>query len=277
MPNGKAESKSAANVTPAHANMDHDYTPMDATTSSRTKRKVSPGTPTESTAPPSKVKSSQDSFDVPNASLVEAIEKLTFKIDSFGDQLRENSVMVASITKLVELNAIEIKECKDKIQAVEKEVPRIVKENKELKERVNELERYRRRWNLKIHGLKEKDDENIRVVVMRILSKLAPQWETSMESIVDSVHRIGRKEEGRDRQTIIQFTMRFHRDSFWKLSKNSRICKDLGIHFKQDFSKADREARAAAWPKMEQARAAGQNVFYKGHVGYINGLDPQNR
>jgi len=45
----------------------------------------------------------------------------------------------------------------------------------------------------------------------------------------------------------------------------------MGIHFKQDFCKADREARAAAWPKMEQARAAGQNVYYRGHAGYING------
>lgn len=106
---------------------------------------------------------------------------------------------------------------------------------------------------------------------MSMLSKLAPQWNTSMESVVDTVHRIGRKEEGRDRQIIIQFTMRFHRDSIWKLSKNSKICKDLGIHFKQDFCKTDREARAAAWPKMEQARAAGQNVYYRGHVGYING------
>lgn len=104
---------------------------------------------------------------------------------------------------------------------------------------------------------------------MSILSKLVPQWETLMELIVDTVHRIGRK-QGRDRQTIIQFTMRFHRDSFWKLSKNSRLCKGLWIHFKQDFCKADKEARAAAWPKMEQARAAGQNVYYRGHVGYIN-------
>ena len=171
----------------------------------------------------------------------------------------------------MELNATEIKECKVKIQAIEKEMPHLVKDNEELKDKVTEAERYKRRWNLKIHGLKEKVDENTRDVVKSILSKLAPQWDTSMDSVVDTVHRIGRKEEGRDRQVIIQFTMRFHRDTIWKLSKNSKVCKDLGIHFKQDFCKADREARAAAWPKMEQARAAGHNVYYRGHVGYING------
>lgn len=48
--------------------------------------------------------------------------------------------MVASIAKLVERNAADIKDCKSKIQTLEKEVPRFIKENDELKERVIELE-----------------------------------------------------------------------------------------------------------------------------------------
>ncbi|KAL1255522.1 hypothetical protein QQF64_013583 [Cirrhinus molitorella] len=82
-------------------------------------------------------------------------------------------------------------------------MPRLVKENNELKQKVMELEHYKRRWNFKIHGLKEKVEENTRDVVVSILSKLAPQWNTLMGSVVDTVHRIGRKEEGRDRQIII--------------------------------------------------------------------------
>ncbi|XP_055083349.1 uncharacterized protein si:ch211-196c10.15 [Periophthalmus magnuspinnatus] len=66
--------------------------------------------------------------------------------------------------------------------------------------------------------------------------------------------------------------MRHYRDIFWKLTKDSKACKELGIFFKQDFCKFDREARAAVWPKMEQARAAGQNVYYRGHIGYVNGV-----
>jgi len=136
---------------------------------------------------------------------------------------------------------------------------------------VTELERYKRRWNLKIHGLKEKDDEHTRDVVISILSEIVPQWASSMEIVVDTVHRLGRREEGRPRQIIIQCVMRHHRDAIWKLSKNSKVCKNFRIHFKQDFCKADREARVAAWLKMEQARPSGKNVYYRGHVGYING------
>ncbi len=84
MPSGKTEPRAAAS---GKAIADHDYSQMD-TTSGGTKRKSSPVTPTKSTAPPSKVKTTQDSSEVLNASLVEAIEKLTSKIDSFGDQLR---------------------------------------------------------------------------------------------------------------------------------------------------------------------------------------------
>lgn len=107
------------------------------------------------------------------------------------------------------------------MQAVETEMPCLIKENAALKEKVKELERYKRRWNLKIHGLKEKDDERIRDVVADILSKIAQQWAMSMETMVDTVHRLGRREEGKSRQVIIQFTMRHQRDAFWKLSKNS--------------------------------------------------------
>lgn len=268
MPNGKAESKLAAAS-------DHDYSQMDVTTTGGTKRKPPPVTPTKNNTPPSKVKSPpQESTTglIPHEALVQAIEKLTAKMENFGEQLRENSVMVASISRLVEMNAAEIKECKVSIKEMEKEMPRLIQENEELKEKVTEIERYKRRWNLKIHGLKEKDDERIRDVIMDILSKIAPHWATSMGTLVDTVHRLGRREEGRSRQVIIQFTMRHHRDAFWKMSKNSKTCKDLGIHFKQDFCKADRDARAAAWPKMEQARAAGKNVYYRGHVGYISGV-----
>ncbi|XP_034145902.1 uncharacterized protein si:ch211-196c10.15 [Esox lucius] len=59
--------------------------------------------------------------------------------------------MVANVTRLVELNATEIKEYKVKIQVIEKEMPHLVKDE-ELKDKVTEMERYKRRWNLKIHA-----------------------------------------------------------------------------------------------------------------------------
>lgn len=139
--------------------------------------------------------------------------------------------MVANISKIVEINAAEIKECKENIHGIIKEMLRLIRENEELKEKILESENYKRRRNLKIHGLRGKDDEHIQDE-KEILSRVAPQWPSLMESVVDTVHRLGRREEGKHSQAIIKFSMRHHWDAFWKLSKSCTICKDLGIHFK---------------------------------------------
>lgn len=109
-----------------------------------------------------------------------------------------------------------------------------VKENEEL--RVAELEQYKRS---RIQGLKEKDDKNIRNIVIAILSIIALQWAASLEMVVDIVHWLGGREEEKHHQAIMQFVMRYHRDATYKMSKNCKTCKDLGIHFKQDFCKAE--------------------------------------
>lgn len=155
------KSKAKLTATSAQANVsEHDYIPMETSGSSYGKRKGQPPTPTKSSIPPNKIKASQEPKEHPSV-LVEAIEKLTMKMDTFGEQLRETTVMVASVAKLAEINAAEIKECKVLLKAVEKEMPQLIRENKELTERVTEMERYKRRWNLKIQGLKEKEKKKL--------------------------------------------------------------------------------------------------------------------
>lgn len=238
------------------------------------KRKT-PTTPTKPSNPPSKVIVSEKS-ESDLSTLMEAINKLTVRFDEFGVQLRQNSVMMASLAKVVEVNSADIKDCNAKLCELQKIVPTLEKENAELKERVVEQERYKRRWNLKIQGLKEKSDENTRNEVLAILGKIAPHCASSLNLVVDTVHRLGIKQIGRHQPIIIQFTMRHYADLFWGLTKasnpNSQICKELGIFFKKDLCKADREARAAVWPKMAKAKEDGATINFRGHVGYINGV-----
>ena len=82
---------------------------------------------------------------------MEAINKLTHKIDNLGVQPCF-MIMVANIFKLAEINAADIKDCKTKLSSLEKEVPALIQENAEMKERLLELERYKRRKNLKLQG-----------------------------------------------------------------------------------------------------------------------------
>lgn len=64
-------------------------------------------------------------------------------MESFGTQLRQNTVMIAELSKGVEFNAKEIKACKSASSNLGKEVAKMAKENVELNKRVQELERYK--------------------------------------------------------------------------------------------------------------------------------------
>lgn len=196
--------------------------------------------------------------------VLEAIKKLTDKVDTLGTQIQQNSTMLASIAKAVEFNTAEIKDCKVQLQTTVGEVAALRKDSAELMEWVLDLERYKRRWNLRIRGIKEVEKEDTSKVVANLLVKIS-------NHIVASVHRRGRREENKTRHVIIQFTQRTHRDALWKMTKDSRVCKELGISFIEDLCKADRETWAALWPKIQQARAAGRRAYYRGGAGYIDG------
>ncbi|CAI5692233.1 unnamed protein product [Oreochromis niloticus] len=198
-------------------------------------------------------------------------DKQDDKMADINNKLSENASLIANLVESIEFNAAEVRDCKDKIAGLEKEASTLRREVDELKEKARERDRYSRRWNLRIKGMKEGMGEDIRKEVIKILAKIAPEWSDNMEYIVDTVHRIGRKEEGRNRQVMIQFTKRIHRDGIWKKSKNAQICETEKIRFAEDLTKEDRLEREKVWPKILQARNAGEKSYYRGAVGYING------
>lgn len=251
--------------------MDHNYRREN---SKDRRRDSSYITPTKN--PSKKVKS--DDGDISNAALLQAINTLTTRFDSqdrkledIADQIRQNSTMIVSISKSVEFNAAEIKDLKQKCVVLEKQTTHLIKSNEELKLKTSEMERYKRRWNLRIKGMKEHDNEDIRKEVNLLLAEITPHLVQKLEDVVDSVHRVGRRESGRHRQIIVQFTMRRYRDVIWKTTKNSQVCIERGIRFAEDLTAEDREARAALWPLIQEARSAGKKAFYRGPFGYIEG------
>lgn len=141
----------------------HDYT-MEVSTISKRKDNV-PTTPSKIPAG-KKSKTSLKEAEVSNLTILEAIQSLEKNFNEQLSQLREQakqtSTMVASLAKAVQFNAEEVKECKGKINELERCNDRLSKENVELKERIREQERYKMRWCLKLRGLSERKDENVR-------------------------------------------------------------------------------------------------------------------
>lgn len=92
----------------------------------------------------------------------------------------------------------------------------LTKENKKLKERCRKSKRYWRRWYLTLIGLPEKENEDTRETVIGILTRVIPMSMEKLRNKVDTVHRLGKKDDPafnkRPRAIIIQFGMRTMKD-----------------------------------------------------------------
>lgn len=205
------------------------------------------------------------------AAILTAIGTLQNMMEDFQKELKQNTLTMANIAKAVEFNSAEIKDCKGKNKELEMEIKQLREKNTELESRTAEMERYKRRWNLRLNGLKEEKEENTRQIIKDIVGNIAPHWKENMDFILDSVHRLGPNVANHPRQIILQFTGRHFRDELWRITKQHPVCRELNIRFAEDLTKADREARRAVWPKIEQARKAGLKTMFRGPHGFING------
>ncbi|CAM4618776.1 unnamed protein product [Leuciscus chuanchicus] len=192
------------------------------------------------------VNADREKADVSNETILEAILKLESRVDEkladLSEQSKQSSAMIASLTKAIQFNTEEEKDCKKRVKDLEIQNEHLRKDNCELKERVREQERYRMRWCLRIKGIEEKKYEDIRSHVIQILSKFAPE----MEEAVDIVHRLGRRMDNKNRNVIVLFTQRRVKDEIWRRSKNSPICKAEGVRLAEMLPREDLEGRDAS-------------------------------
>jgi len=194
---------------------------------------------------PKKLKRRDESKEVSMESIYDAIHNLSQR---FEERLDAFERKFESFDQRIQNNEKEVTENKKEIIQLKVQADRLTKENKELKERCREIERYGRRWNLKLIGLPEKDNEDTRERVVGILTRVIPMSVEKIRDNVDTVHRLGKKDDPafnmRPRPIIMQFGMRTTRDEIWRRSREARVCNELHIQFRQDWSKEDREARA---------------------------------
>ncbi|KAL0153331.1 hypothetical protein M9458_051369, partial [Cirrhinus mrigala] len=213
---------------------------------------------------PKKMKRRDESKKVNMESIYDAIHALSQR---FEERLDAFERKFDNFDQRIQNNEKEVTENKNEIIQLKAHVDRLTKENKELKERCREIERYGRRWNLKLIGLPEKENEDTREMVIGILTRVIPISVEQLRDKVDTVHRLGKKDDPafnmRPRPIIVQFGMRTTRDEIWRRSREARVCKELHVQFRQDWSKEDREARAKLYPTVQEARRNGKKAYLK--------------
>ena len=69
-----------------------------------------------------------------------------------------------------------------------------------MESKVNENDRYGRRWNLRLYGIAEISEENINARVKDICRAIVPEEERNVAGSLDAVHRLGRLRDGENKQ-----------------------------------------------------------------------------
>lgn len=254
------------------SNKDHGYA-MDISTHNKRERGDS-APPTPDKTPGEKRLRSVEEEEAEEISLrdiMKGILTLGEKVDNIEQQVTHSSVMLASLATAVEFNANEVKECKAKVKELEKQNVQLREKNADLQKRLREQERYRMRWSLRIKGLKEEKDEDIRAAVIQTLKHVVPDSASRLEEEVDVVHRLGKKMENKHRNVIVLFTRRIMKEEIWRKTKKSAYCQERGIRFAEMLPKEDWEERNRLWPLIDQARKAGKVAYFRGPFGYIDG------
>lgn len=221
-----------------------------------------PPTPSKSPPPKFRVVGNDDS------STKIILEKLSSIEKSSQDTAKAMNALTVTVQSLLS----QVTAHNEHFQSIDEEMATLKLENRDLKKKVNDLQRYSRLWNLKLHGVREEKGEDVRRITMDILCNVAPRISDKMPFAVDIVHRLGEpRQDGSPRTIIIRFSMRFYRDIIWKEAKNNGFLQANNLRFKEALTADDIAARQKLWPLVKKSRAEGKKASFSGPYAFIEG------
>uniref|UniRef100_A0AAV2L2R3 Uncharacterized protein n=2 Tax=Knipowitschia caucasica TaxID=637954 RepID=A0AAV2L2R3_KNICA len=186
--------------------------------------------------------------------------------------MENTSKQMANLTATVARVVVDVDRHGKNIKDVQSEIVKLKEENRLLKTAVEECKRYSWRWSLKLHGLKENVNEDVRKEVIIVLGKVAPGLQVYLEDGVDIAHRLGPKRtDGSNRPVIILFALRRILDAVWKCAKGCKFLRDNKLRLTQALSPEDRLAREKLWPLVDKARKEGKRATLIGPFALIDG------
>ncbi|ROL48896.1 hypothetical protein DPX16_2239 [Anabarilius grahami] len=199
-------------------------------------------------------------------------DKTFQKISAIENTTEATSKQIKSLTATLQQLILDVGVHKEALDHLESEVRTLREENKTLRASVQECRRYGWRWFLKLHGVAEKDNEDVRNVALNVLEKIAPGVGDGLQDSVDVVHRLGPKRaDGKARSIIILFSQRRIRDIIWGAAKGCKFLMDNKLRLSEPLSPEDRAARDKLWPLVKKAREEGKKATFRNSFALIDG------
>lgn len=273
----------ASNITPKAGNalVDncHDYTstllPLATAEDFMDEFPPLPITPSKSPAPKKMLYATGSEQTNTNDIIASLSALINTRSDNIESMVSANALKIEGLKKTIDFVCAEIKDVKSKVCTLEVKMAKEEKRVDTCRQMVSELERYSRRWNLRLYGVEESEKENIRKKAIEVCQAVLPEEKNRLADAIDTVHRLGikRQNDNKPRGIIIQFIARVCRDAVWKAAKMSTHLRDNGLRFAEDLSKEDRERRSKLWPAIKKAREEGKPAFFIGGRGFVNGSE----
>ena len=259
---------SAAGASNALIDNCHDYSVCEDTLRFSMTEEDFPSLPVTPDKPPAK----RGKPEMANADIVASLSELiNARSDELKTLVQNNTAQITGLREEMEAACKQISEVKGKVSKLELSLEEEKKHVNMLETRITEMERYSRRWNLKLHGVTERvEDKDVRKEVIRICQVLLPSDAERLPDLIDTVHRVGVKKPNGSRGIILQFSSRTHRAAVWAAAKTSSYLRDNGLRFAEDLCKADRESRMKLWPLVSKARKAGKTAYFVGGRAFID-------
>ncbi|CAL8292630.1 unnamed protein product [Arctogadus glacialis] len=189
--------------------------------------------------------------------------------------INHNTVSIDALKKSIDFAFAEVDSLKTDMKVIKTTTEKNEQKLSELELKLNDAERYQRRWNLRLHGIPEEKQVNIKAKVINICCSMVPDAHAKIREDIDIVHRLGRYQENmrRSRTTIIRFTNRFTRDLLWKTTKTCEYLTKNKLRFAEDLTFADKTLRDKLWPIIEAAKKEGEKAHFAGVRVIIDGKE----
>ncbi|XP_016332521.1 uncharacterized protein LOC107680940 [Sinocyclocheilus anshuiensis] len=172
--------------------------------------------------PPSKKGRAEDDSVISTLS-----QLINNRSDALEKMVGDNALKIEGLKKTVDYICAELNDVKGKVGHVEARLSSEEKKMEFCETRIADLERYSRRWNLRLQGVPEKEGEDIRAESIRICVATFPEGSKILPDKIDTVHRIGKRplNTSRPRAVIIQFSSRVAREGVWRAAKSSEFLR----------------------------------------------------
>lgn len=205
------------------------------------------------------------------------ITALTLKINQRADSLEKmittNSNSIEDLKTSLNHMYVEIQDLKNDKTKIAEKIAQQQKSLITLEERIADAERYKRRWSLRLYGLSEQPNEDIKAKVLEICNAVSPESCRKGFDVIDIAHRLGKPQPGRIRAVIILFALRSVRDAVWRNAKNSEFLKQRKLRFVEDLTKEEKDKRSLLWPHVKKAREDNKKAYYIGSKAFIEGIE----